>query len=156
MEPFAVGGRLLCLHILRRHHLLENASCDAMHPGQVYLLSTVIREPGLTQRELAGRMGVTAASVAQSVRRMEASGLLNRKSDEADRRRNRLYATAAGIAAAAGCRARADSIDARMLSGISDRELERLVRMLDRMLANLRTEGFDPSEFLSLKETCND
>ena len=60
MEPFAVGGRLLCLHILRRHHLLENASCDAMHPGQVYLLSTVIREPGLTQRELAGRMGVTA------------------------------------------------------------------------------------------------
>ena len=156
MEPFAVGGRLLCLHILRRHHLLENASRDRIHPGQVYLLSTVVREPGLTQRELAARMGVTAASVAQSVRRMETTGLLTRRSDDADRRRNRLYATDAGIAAATGCRALADAIDARMLSGFSDRELEHLIRVLDRMLENLATEGFDPSEFLSLKETCND
>ena len=153
MESSAISGKMLCLHNLRRRRLQEGAG--ALHPGQIPLLCAVIRDPGLTQREIAARLGVTAASIAQSSRRMEETGLIVRKADESDRRRNMLYATEAGIAAEKNCRSLLYEIDARMLEGIPDRELTLFASLLDRMLENLRTEESDLPGFLAVKGGCD-
>ena len=156
MKPFDISGRLICLDILRRRRLSAHTSGRALYPGQLHLLNTIIRDPGLTQQALAAHLGVTAASVAQSVRRMENTGLLLRREDASDRRRNRLYATERGRAAAELYRSGFDEIDEKMLSGIPEEALASFRSVLDRMLDNLKTQDFDYSRFLAQKGAIRD
>jgi DNA-binding MarR family transcriptional regulator len=97
------------MHSDRLHHLLMDLFRTAglvlgggAVPGrpsslsQVFALHELDREVGLSQRELAERLGLEKSTVSRLVTDLEADGLVTRDRDPANRRLYRLEITEAG------------------------------------------------------------
>jgi MarR family transcriptional regulator for hemolysin len=69
----------------------KRARSRGMTRAQWHILARVERQPGLSQRELAGVCEVEPITVARLVDRLEARGLLERRPDPSDRRVWRLH-----------------------------------------------------------------
>jgi DNA-binding MarR family transcriptional regulator len=78
-----------------RHHQALLAE-HGLSPTAAALLGALDREPGLSHRELAARLGVAPATLTPVVDALERAGSLERTRDGRDRRLVRLAATPAG------------------------------------------------------------
>lgn len=61
--------------------------------SQWRVVVTLIQHPGLTQKEIADKVGIEGATLVPVIDKMEKEGLLKRKPDSKDRRVNRIYLT---------------------------------------------------------------
>ena len=61
--------------------------------SQWRVVGTLVLQPGLTQKEIADKVGVEGATLVPIIDKMEKEGLLKRKLDSSDRRINRIYLT---------------------------------------------------------------
>ena len=136
-----VIGRLMLLNVLRGKRLRERTSGCALHVGQLPVLECVIASPGCTQHQLASRLMVTPASIAQSTKRLQRAGLIEKRVDEENLRCNRLYATAEGVALAREHRESFDQLNEEPLRGFSEAELCELAALLERMIDNINDDG---------------
>ena len=95
------------------------------------------------QRELAEAVGVREATLTHHLNAMESDGLLTRRRDEVNRRIHVVELTEAGEAAFLALRDAAIAFDQRLRHGISAEELDGMEGLLDRLAANVSTDG-DP------------
>ncbi|MEI4473657.1 MarR family winged helix-turn-helix transcriptional regulator [Frigidibacter sp. MR17.24] len=96
---------------------------------------------GLTQAELAARIGVDASGLVRVLDALAARGLVERRVDPADRRARRLDLTAAGQAAVAELRPVLVAAEEEMLAGLPDAEAARFLRLLQGVAG--RIEGME-------------
>lgn len=100
-----------------------------------YLALRAVTEPRAGGRELARRAGVSEAAASQLLAALERAGLIDRSTDPADRRRQRLALTDAG----AGALRSADVLLRRELGGLigdlPGPEADALARSLARVAA---------------------
>jgi len=61
--------------------------------SQWRVVGALVLQPGLTQKEIADKVGVEGATLVPILDKMEKEGLLKRKLDSSDRRINRIYLT---------------------------------------------------------------
>ena len=61
--------------------------------SQWRVVGSLVLQPGLTQRELASRIGIEGPTLVPMIDKMEKQGLLKRKPDATDRRVNRIFLT---------------------------------------------------------------
>lgn len=61
--------------------------------SQWRVVASLVQQPGLTQKEIADKVGVEGATLVPIIDKMEKEGLLKRKPDSKDRRVNRIYLT---------------------------------------------------------------
>jgi len=142
MHDREIGGRLLFLQLLRRN-LLQRSGDEGLHPGQLPIVEALLCHPGSTQQELAIRLHVSAASIALSTKRLQNAGLIEKREDCKDRRRNRLYATKEGEQLALSRRRCLDEVDQKTFLGLTDEERITFCSLLDRMIANLGESAAD-------------
>ena len=62
--------------------------------SQWRVISALVLQHGLTQKEIADKMGIEGATLVPVIDKMEKEGLLKRKQDSVDRRVNRIYLAA--------------------------------------------------------------
>ena len=105
--------------------------------GQYLYLMRIVETPGIIQAALGEMLKVDRATVARSVMKLCRQGLVIRRTDPDNAKRQLLYATEAGKAAY-------DLIDRenayslkRALAGMSEEEVATLTRLLDRMSQNI-------------------
>lgn len=101
--------------------------------GQGRVLALLKLKDGLSTKELANILGVRVASLNETLSKMEAAGVVERKPSEQDRRVMLVYLTEQGRTQEQGNPA--EDID--LLAGFSVDELDILEDFLDRMIANL-------------------
>ena len=123
-------------------HTHRNALCRyfqscGMYSGHPRVLFHLRHTPGMTQRELAKALGVAAATLSVSIRRMEAAGLVERQSDAADLRVQRLYLTEHGKAIDDRCAKGREFLMEAQFADFSDEDMATLDRLLVRMTENL-------------------
>lgn len=128
------------LHIFMQTH--RNTLCRyfqscGMYSGHPRVLFHLRHTPGMTQRELAKTLGVAAATLSVSIRRMEAAGLVERRSDSADLRIQRLYLTKEGEAIDDRCAKGREFLIEAQFADFSEEEIATLDRLLTRMTDNL-------------------
>lgn len=140
MDMHWLGKRLMLLQMLRRRSMHGPCFAKEIVPGQYPLLHYLSRHPDAAQQELASVLFVSPASVAQSTKRLQKAGLLEKASDPENLRKNRLRITPAGQEAVDSVRATIDELDRLLFEGFSETELETLSAMLDRMIRNLAAE----------------
>ena len=140
MDTHWLGKRLMLLQMLRRRSMHGPCFANEIVPGQYPLLNYLSRHPDATQQELASMLFVSPASVAQSTKRLQKAGLLEKASDPENLRKNRLRVTPAGQEAVDSVRSAIDAIDRRLFEGFAEPELETLSNLLDRLIRNLATE----------------
>jgi len=105
-------------------------------PVWLILLNLKIRRPG-TQRELAEAVGIREATLTHHLNAMDASGLVVRTRDDANRRVQVVTLTEAGEAAFLRLRTAAIAFDAELTAGIEAAELATLATLLARLVANV-------------------
>ncbi len=101
-----------------------------------YLL-IVMNNPGMTQNELGSAMNVLKSSVSKAVRYLINNKLINLVQDESDKRRNCLYITAKGESLAREYLEFLIDLNAKLLEGFSNEEIELFKRMLVRIYKNI-------------------
>src|SRR6266481_2581941 len=88
------------------------------------------------QRELAEAMGIREATLTHHLNAMEASGLVTRQRDPANRRVHVVALTAAGEETFVRLRGTAMAFDRQIRRGITDAEAATLSDLLGRLAAN--------------------
>ena len=138
----AVG---LLHRVMRRHHaLVERRTCDlGLHHSQHRMLMTLARrqEDTPSQKELAERLGISAAAVTATLKKLEKEGYITRSMTDEDNRKNEIRITDMGIAKLMEGRAIFESSDRTMFEGFSPEEMAMLISFMERIDRNLDAAG---------------
>ncbi len=135
-----VGRKLRRIELLIVYYLRSQGD-DLIPPAQMRMLEFIERNDGCTQAEVAAEMGVSPASVAQSIKRMEAAGFVSRDACMGNMRAKSLHITVDGTNAARNCRLVFDRLEERIFTGFSEDEREQTCTLLSRMIANLESDS---------------
>lgn len=110
----------------------EMASLD-LKGKEFGALAVLVREGGMSQRELGARMGVDRTTMVAVADELERKGYIERTRNPSDRRAYALVPTASGrrtLKRAVTATARAEARFLAQLSAAEQRELKRLLRRL--------------------------
>lgn len=105
--------------------------------GMWFFLRSLWEEDGVSQRELARRIGLMEPTAVTALAAMERRGLINRKSDPTDKRRRLVYLTEKGRGMKAEMLPHAMEANLIALQGFTSEEVVALLSMLKRMKQNL-------------------
>ena len=153
MQIEELSKKMVLVHALRRTVLNREREQLGQKLIPVPLMAYVLEHPGCTQGEIASFLYISPASVATSCKRLEQEGLLERRVDPVNRRKNQLFVTAEGEELTREKRAMLERVDERTFEGIGEADREVFSRVLDRMLDNLGGRGVEPRQvFGSLME----
>lgn len=116
----------------------ELLAAHGLHPGQDALLLLVWEHPGLRQAELARRLGIEPPTVTRMVRRLERSGLLERRKDPDDARSVRVHPTPRSRMLEMMVRRSWAELDAELVAALGSDGAERLRRLAAEATGRLR------------------
>jgi DNA-binding MarR family transcriptional regulator len=94
--PVDVANRLRPVLLQLVRELRREVHPLGVTGGQVSLLVQIKRRPGIGVRELASLERVSPAAISGAVDRLQRAGLIDRRTNETDRRRQGLTVSAAG------------------------------------------------------------
>src|SRR3954451_3027757 len=112
--------------------------------AQAKALVRLEKNEGVSQARLAELAEVDPMTMVRIIDRMEAEGLLERRSDPADRRARCLYLTAKARPILGEIWRLSDEIRAEIFAGVSQAEREQFMTVLQRLYDN-QLEGLAPS-----------
>lgn len=126
------------------HLYFRNTFCllseTGIHPKQMPLLMQLSRKEGMSQKEISENLHISAPTVAVSMKRLEKSGLIERKSDEQDQRRIRIYLTERGRELIEKAQRQVEKSEKIIFKGFSESERCLMKRFFDQMIANLEED----------------
>lgn len=108
---------------------------------QLALLDWLAAAPGCHSQELADGLGLTAPTVSVGVRRLEASGLLERQPDPQDGRAIQLFLTTPGQELRRRARAFRQDKMRRLLKGLAPEEQVTLLTLLEQAVSAAEEEA---------------
>ena len=153
MQIEELSKKMVLVHALRRTALNRERERLNQKVIPLALMSYVLEHPGCTQGEVAAYLYISAASVATSCKRLEQEGLLERRVDPVNRRKNQLFVTETGASLTRDKRAMLDRVNERTFEGIEAADLSVFSRVLDQMMDNLGGRDLSPYQvFGSLME----
>ncbi|MGC2857177.1 MarR family winged helix-turn-helix transcriptional regulator [Novispirillum sp. DQ9] len=126
-------------HLLRRAHQRATAILsgafgpDGFTPPQFAVLSKLLEAGCMSQNSLGRAVAMDAATTQGVVRRLIDRDMVTRAADPADRRRVKLSLTATGRRAVQDILDRATAAEHAILSPLSPRERQTLMRLLRRI-----------------------
>ena len=150
MELRELVHELVSLSIIHRYHITKSALSVGLYFGQPNMLEYIRDNDLCLQKDIASAMHITPASVAVSLKRMEKSGLITRKPDENDIRKNMISVTPKGENALNEFRRICDTTDSNMFNGFSDEEKDTLHSLLLRLHENLDSQSLTKEEICSM------
>ena len=118
--------------------------------SQWWVLAFLSRRDGMKLTALAADLDLTKVAVGGLIERMEAAGFVERRSDARDARAKRVFLTGEGKNLVVRIRSQVEIVEADILSGVSESELdcaaEALVKIKHRLLQMLgeETDGASP------------
>ena len=104
---------------------------------QAFTLGYLEANPGTIQRDVARISRTSAASVSSLLQGLERRGLVERRSEDGDERRKRVYATSAGAELIAGFEEAMAAADETILAPLDEAERATLQALLTKITAEL-------------------
>jgi DNA-binding MarR family transcriptional regulator len=131
-------GRQLFL-VSKAHHKLASQTYDriGLCRGQPPVLFALAEKENMTQNELSEKLEVTAATMTNLLRRMEAAGFITRLRDDQDKRVSRVTLTPFGREKLAQSLQLIEEMDQNAFAGFSAQEQVEADVYLTRIHANL-------------------
>jgi DNA-binding MarR family transcriptional regulator len=126
-------------HLIRRCHqisvalFLEECAAFDISPQQFAVLSVLADNDGVDQITLAGLAAFNRTTAGEIVERMEASGLLERRDNESDRRVKNLYITKQGLKLLGDVGSGVQRVQQRLLAPLEPAERTQFIELLSRI-----------------------
>ena len=111
-----------------------------MRASYRHVMKPLMENDGLTQLDLVKITKLKAPTISITLRNMEREGIVRREKNDNDRRETHVFITDKGRAMHAKVLEAFDKAEKLMLDGLSDKELESVRILLDKMIGNLKTE----------------
>ncbi len=146
MQNEELSMKMVLVHALRRTALNRERERLKQKVIPLALMVYVLEHPGCTQGEAASWLYISPASVATSCKRLEQEGLLERRVDPVNRRKNQLFVTEEGAELTREKRAMLGRVDEQTFAGIDEEDRAVMSRVLDKMLDNLGGRGLEPNQ----------
>lgn len=108
--------------------------------GGWFVLRALWETEGMTQRELAQRLGLMETSVLEMVRAMESDGLVTRTRDDTDKRKVRIHLTTEGRALEPQLMQVAQTVNDLMVQDLTQAEAVLLKLLLKKVRTSLLNE----------------
>jgi MarR family transcriptional regulator for hemolysin len=108
--------------------------------GQWKVIVMLHKHNGMTQKEIADRLGLEGPTLIPIIDRMEKEELVIRRVDPSDRRNNRIYRTEKADALWGKMMHCALKVRQVSVNGISEEDLGTMRAVLDKIWNNIRTE----------------
>ena len=108
------------------------------------LIHLAVNGDGITQKELAERIGLDGSSLVRTLDHLAERGLIERRHDARDRRLRRIFLTKEGEDATIDIREKLTSAEFELLADFTDAELAEQLEHFARLSARLDT--LPPSE----------
>lgn len=115
-------------------------------PGQFAQLLALYEEDGLSQGELCERVRIDQSTMAHTIKRMVRDGLVERRPDQADRRRAVLSLTPRSRELQAALVGAAREVNAIATRELTRAEVEAFMRVTTVLITNLTSFGADTAE----------
>jgi DNA-binding MarR family transcriptional regulator len=139
-RPFASRTQEAFLGILKTADILRRQSISVLTPTglshEQYNILRILRgagKDGLPTLEVASRLIEQSPAITRTLDKLESKGLIRRERCEQDRRQVLCYILPAGLELLAKLDRPITEADARGLVHLSERELEQLIGLLDRV-----------------------
>jgi len=139
--PFdeSVGFLVRDLNRAIQRALQAKLAASGVAPGAWYFLRVLWEEEGLTQRALAGRVGMMEPTAVIALRGLERAGWIVRTRNPTDRRKIHVSLTPAGRALRERLLPLAHAVNAEVCRGLSAEDQAGLVALLRRARGNLES-----------------
>src|SRR6201995_4991018 len=131
---------------LVRAYADKQAARYGITPAQWAVLAKVERAEGLKQTELAEQMEMQPITLTRLIDRLCDNGWIERRSDETDRRVNRLYLRKAARPLLGKLSGLRSELTATALDGINPSDAHRLLAQLETIKENVRNAIQNPSD----------
>ncbi len=122
--------------VLNRHLMMARLAGEDAHPAQAGCLLVLSRTDGLSQSDLATMLHVSRPTVTTMVQKMEAAGVVERRTDPRDQRVTRLHLTDAGRDLASRMREVHSDIINGTIGALPDADRHELLRLLNALNEN--------------------
>ena len=148
VEYREVTKRILDIGLLRRIRIRKLLSDSELHIGQLPIVEFIMKNDGCTQCEIAQELKVSPASIALSTKRLQNAGIIKKKTDKSNLRKNILSVTEKGVALAEENIAAFRAVNDEAYANLSDEELTTLGSIFDKIILNLNeNKPFSPDKF---------
>lgn len=130
---FAIFG------LARAHRTLAGTLISdlGIYTGQELLLAQLGSEDGQSQKSLGNLVRSDHSTIAKTVGRLEAAGLVERRKDEKDARVTRVFLTDAGRQIQEGIQEAWQRLEERTAEGLTAEEAETFIRLASKMREKL-------------------
>jgi len=118
---------------IMQNYLDETGVYQAQHR----LLMEISHNPSVSQKDIANSMGVSAASIAVSLKKLKKGGYINKEIDEGDNRLNQITITEKGKEVVEQSKKIFDLADRKVFEGFTEEEKSTLFILLRKLDANL-------------------
>ena len=132
-----IALRMAMLSRVMRNDFDRRVAEHGITRSQWTVIAVVAGMPGASQRTIAEMLEVSEAAAGRSIDRLCSEGLLERRSRSDDRRAREIYLGPGGEDVLGKIGAIAAESEATAFAGLSDAELQALLRALDRVYANV-------------------
>lgn len=105
--------------------------------GQYLYLVRICEQPGIISEELSTMLKVDRSTVARAIKKLEANGLVERRSSVDNKKNKRIFATERGLAIYPIIKAENDYSNQVALAGLSEVEAQQLKQLLNRVETNV-------------------
>jgi MarR family transcriptional regulator, lower aerobic nicotinate degradation pathway regulator len=120
----------------------ERVQSIGLRPKHFAILNAISLADGASQQQIGGRMGLDPSGLVGAIDELERMGLVERRRDEADRRRYVLGLTDEGTATLRRGRRVVTESARELLASLDDDEVDTLVDLLGRVAAGSESPGF--------------
>lgn len=131
---YRVFCEVLRYHYYRTFTLLEKIG---VYPGQHPLLFSLAKKGGQSQKELAEKLHIKAATITVMLNRLEKSEMIKRCPDDNDRRVSRVYLTEKGKKASLEVKKALKTIEEECFGSFTVEERVLMRKLLTQMRDNL-------------------
>lgn len=118
---------------LARRRIDQCLQSEGITAGQYLVLNLIVHHEPVSSADLARRANMTAQSMGEFIKALEAKGLVDRRGDLVNRRVIQVSSTPAGRKALVQIEARVDQIEREFFGCLTGEELAHLRMLLNRV-----------------------
>lgn len=141
-----IAPKIVGLSRFLKRDINKTLSEYGLFPGQDHILMIISENEGFTPSQLASYLKVSLATVSVSIKRMEKSGFLEKKQDDDDARRSRLYLSKKSRSIIHEIKAHMDEQERLLTSKMTKDEQQLFEKLLDRAMKSICSEGGSADE----------
>lgn len=131
---------------LHRHMIEHRLDGTGVYRSQHQILMFVSDNPNVSQKELARLYGVSGATIAVSLKKLEKGGYIRRVVDQDDNRFNQICITEKGRKVVEDSFRIFRSMESCMFEGFSEHDRNVFGELLDRIYGNMKREFPDSNK----------